>query len=184
MTLRGCLAKLTIQANRAEELDDSHSEMDSLVEWRREKVWEYRAMGCSIDEIVDILKKKPDVKISHGTVWRDLKAKQKEVEKGFKDYIEKDLPMQHNLAIAGLDKILKEAWRIYLKSGEDKTSLQALTVIQSAIMSKQSVLADPTQIEKAIKLVTKVRAQLSKSNQETEKDAESSSSLQSSQVSP
>ncbi|HXV46619.1 MAG TPA: hypothetical protein VD736_08100 [Nitrososphaera sp.] len=64
---------------------------------------------------MDIMKVKPEIRISHGTVVNDLKYTQKEIEKNFNSYIE-NLPMQHNLAVTGLDRVIKEGWRMYAKT--------------------------------------------------------------------
>lgn len=61
----------------AREMDYSRSEMDSLIKWRKEKVWELKSCGLTIDEIVESLKPKQGIKISHATVHRDLKTKER-----------------------------------------------------------------------------------------------------------
>jgi DNA-binding NarL/FixJ family response regulator len=53
-------------------MDDSNSKMDSLTRWRREKVWELKSCGLTMDEIAETLKLKEGIRISHGTVHRDL----------------------------------------------------------------------------------------------------------------
>ena len=151
---------MTRAKNLEAESDDLNSKVDSLIDWRKEKVWELKSCGLTIDEIVVTLKPKPGIKISHGTVHRILRAKQKEIEENFKNYIEKELPMQHSLAVTGLDLVVKEAWRIYARAADDRIKLGALQTISTATMQKQAVLGDPTQIEKAIKLVGRLRSQM------------------------
>ena len=68
---------MTIPEIPAREMDYSRSEMDSLIKWRQEKVWELKSCGLTIDEIVESLKPKQGIKISHATVHRDLKTKEK-----------------------------------------------------------------------------------------------------------
>jgi len=147
---------LTVSEIPTRETDNSRGKADRLREWRREKVWEYKSMGCSVDEILDLLKSKPEIRISHDTVINDLKAKEKEIEKNFANYIEKDLPMQHSLAVTGLDRVIKEGWRMYAKTEEPKV----LAIIADAYMKKQAVLGDPAQIERAIKLVGQMKQKL------------------------
>lgn len=114
---------------------------------------------------MDELKKgHTDVKISLGTIHADLKEKQAELAESFKSYIENELPHLHRLAVTGLEQVLKEAWRIYESDSDNKTKLHALAVIQSAIMNKQSVLGDPSQIERAIKVVAKIRKTIQSSD--------------------
>jgi hypothetical protein len=141
----------------AQEKEIPRGKADRLIQWRRDKVWELRACGKTFDEIVEELKPKPSIKISHGTVARDLSAKQREIKEGFKHYIEEELPVQHNLAVTGLDKVIKEAWNIYEKADDQKSALAALNVISDATMKKQAVLGDPAQIERALKAVARFR---------------------------
>ena len=108
---------------------------------------------------METLKTKPNVRISHGTVVNDLKVKQAEIQANFKHYIEKELPIQHNLAVTGLDRFIKEAWRIYAKAADDRTRLAALQTISTATMQKQAVFGDPAQINKALQAVVRIRKQ-------------------------
>lgn len=118
-------------------------------------------MGFTIDEIVVFLRSKPEIKISHGTVCRDLAAKQEEVQDAFKSYIGDELPRQHHLAVIGLQKVLKEAWRLYINNPHDpRLQLAALHVVTETIMRKQAVLGDPAQIEKAILAAARLKNHL------------------------
>lgn len=130
-------------------------------------------MGYSIDKIVQTLKaNKPEIKISHGTVHNDLKAKYEEIKEAFKSYLEEELPRQHRLAVTGLDKVLYEAWHIFESEQDTKAKLQALNVISETIMRKQQVLGDPEQIQRAIKTVTQLREALRKEDNENESAAD------------
>jgi hypothetical protein len=149
--------KLTVEDSTAPESDGTRGNSDTMRTWRRDKVWEMKSMGRTIDEIVEKLKPKEGIKISHGTVHNDLKFRQKQIEASFKNYIDKELPIQHNLAVTGLDRIINEGWKIYEKAEDQKTALAALDVISDAIMKKQAVLGDPAQIERAIKLVSSLK---------------------------
>ena len=117
-------------------------------------------MGLTKQEIVEALKPKEGIKISYGTVHNDLESKNYEIQANFNNYIEHEIPMQHRLAVTGLDKVLKEAWRLYLKAEDQKTALAALNVISDAILKKQSVLGDPTQIQKALMAVASLKRKL------------------------
>lgn len=156
-------------------MDYSRSEMDSLINWRKEKVCELKSCGLTIDEIVESLKPKQVIRISHATVHQDLKTKEKEVETHFKDYIEKELPVQHSVAVTGLDRAIKESWRIYARAAENRTRLAAMSIISDATMKKQAVLGDPAQSEKTIKLVTSLQKKI------PEKESNDSSNLRNNQ---
>ena len=59
----------------------------------------------------------------------------------------------------GLDRVIKESWRIYARASDDRTRLAAMSIISDATMKKQAVPGDPAQIEKAIRLVAKLSKQ-------------------------
>ena len=168
---------MTASEKLSQESDYSRGESDSLRIWRREKVWELKSCGLTIDEIVETLKTKPNVKISHGTVAKDLRAKEEEIERNFEHYIKKELPMQHHLAVTGLDRVIKESWRIYARASDDRTRLAAMSIISDATMKKQAILGDPAQIEKAIRLVGKVRADLANRDEDAQEQAHSTAGL-------
>ncbi len=163
---------MTVEETRTEETEESNTAFD-MRQWRKDKVWELRSMGYSIDKIVQTLKaNKPEIKISHGTVHNDLKAKYEEIKEAFKSYLEEELPRQHRLAVTGLDKVLYEAWHIFESEQDTKAKLQALNVISETIMRKQQVLGDPEQIQRAIKTVTQLREALRKEDNENESAAD------------
>ena len=141
----------------SQESDVTKGKSDTFREWRRAKVWELRATGCSVDDIVDLLKdNRPDVKISHGTVYNDLKAKQEQIAESFEHYIE-DLPLQHHLSRTHLDMIKKQAWRLYYKSKDEKVQVQALNTAMNAEGEINKLLGDPEHISKLLRTQAKLR---------------------------
>lgn len=139
---------MTVNEKPTQELDDSNSKMDSLVRWRRETVWQLKSCGLGIDEIVETLRPKPGIKISHGTVCRDLKFKEKQVEKEFTGYI-KNLVIKHNLAMTRVQRVLKEAWRQYAR--DERLAKEMLPIILKATEVEHNLLGDVGMIEKGIR---------------------------------
>lgn len=129
-------------------------------EWRREKIWELKAKGFTHREILEELSKDPLLKISLGTITRDLQQKQAEIKENFQRYVEDELPAQHQLALTNLKNVNKEAWRIFEKSQDDKTKLAALHTAQEAQAAINTLLGDPEFIAKAITVAGKLRKQM------------------------
>ena len=102
---------MTEAENPAQERDDSNSEMDSLVKWRREKVWELKSCGLTIDEIAETLKPKEGIKISRGTVFSDLKAVRLDIQRELFNYTD-EMVFELHLALHGLKETIKEAWKV------------------------------------------------------------------------
>ncbi|AFU58301.1 hypothetical protein Ngar_c13630 [Candidatus Nitrososphaera gargensis Ga9.2] len=132
---------------------------NDLIEWRRSQVLSMLATGLSQTEIADMLK------VAVSTVNKDIKKIRLEAKAKQQDYIDNELPFQHKLAVASLDKVLEEAWQIFRTEKAVKARLAALEIIADSTMKKQAVLGDPAQIEKAIKLVNRLRKQISSTGQ-------------------
>jgi hypothetical protein len=128
--------------------------------WRKEKVWELKSKGFSHREILAELGRDPLLRISLGTIDRDLKQKQKEIRENFQKYIEEDLVAHHHLALTNLQAINKEAWRIFEKATDEKVKLSALHTAQEAQSAINATLGDPEYISKAMKVAGKLRKQL------------------------
>jgi DNA-binding transcriptional regulator LsrR (DeoR family) len=139
---------------------------DEQIEWRRSKIIELASQGLSQREIAHVMK------VSVGTVNGDLQFLRQRAKVNIQRFIEDELPHQHELAVTGLDKVIKESWKLFDKEQDSKAKLQALNVVSDAIMKKQAVLGDPSQIEKAIKIVAKLskQARENEGNGSSEKD--------------
>jgi hypothetical protein len=147
----------------AQETEQSTTEEEHISErtWRREKIWELKSKGFSHREILEELgSKDPLLKISLGTITRDLQQKQAQIKANFAKYIEEELPAQHQLALTNLQAVNKESWRIFQKAGDDKTKLAALSTAQQAQMAINQLLGDPEYISKAMSVVGRLRKHL------------------------
>lgn len=134
-----------------------------LIEWRYNKEWELASKGATQSEIAQILK------LNKSTISKDFKKLRKQAKSGINKYIEEKLPFEHQKTLVGLDEVIKQGWAFALNNDNDaKIRLQALTVISDAYMKKQAILGDPAQIEKAIKVVSKLRQQIHENNNSSE----------------
>lgn len=119
-----------------------------------------RAKGYTLDEIVETLKAgHKDVKISHGTVFNDLKAIREFSNNEFQDYIE-NLPFEHKLALTGIMEVIRKAWEIVDSTKDDRTRIAALALVKDAYLSKQDLLGDSDTLEKALLFIQKAKGQL------------------------
>jgi hypothetical protein len=135
--------------------------------WRREKVWELKAKGLSHRDILTVLKgKDPLLKISLGTITNDLKEKQAEIDRAYQQYIENDLPYQHNLALTNLRAVVREAWLIVSAAKTDGDKIQALRTVTAAQAAIDELMSDPATIQHALTTSVKLKKSL-----QTEKSA-------------
>ena len=130
---------MTEAENPAQERDDSNSEMDSLVKWRREKVWELKSCGLTIDEIAETLKPKEGIKISRGTVFSDLKAVRLDIQRELFNYTD-ELVFELHLTLHGLQETIKEAWKVV--EDEPGKKLEALRLIEDCYVKRFALMTD------------------------------------------
>ena len=133
---------------------------------RNEKICELRSRGYSYRDILEELKTSPDIKISMGTIANAIKEKQSQIDEAYRAYVDHELPYQHSLAMTNLQAINKQAWRIFESSKDDKIRLQALHTSKEAQAAINDLMTAPESIQKAIKVVGKLRGQLEKEGNE------------------
>ena len=138
------------------------TEKPRIKDWRNEKIWELRSRGYSYRDILEELKTSPDIKISMGTIANAIKEKQSQIDEAYRAYVDQELPYQHSLAMTNLQAINKQAWRIFESSKDDKVRLQALHTSKEAQAAINDLMTAPESIQKAIKVVSKLRGQLEK----------------------
>ena len=74
------------------------------IDWRRGKVQELSSKGHSQRDIAQILR------VSNGTVNRDLAILRQQAKANIKRYIDERLPEEYEKCLVGLNAITKEAW--------------------------------------------------------------------------
>jgi transcriptional regulator len=144
------------------ENSSTESEKPTLKEWRNEKIWKLRSRGYSYREILEELKTSPDIKVSMGTIANAIKEKEEEIDEAYRNYVDKTLPYQHNLALTNLQSINKQAWAIFESSKDEKIKLQALHTTKEAQAAINDLMTAPESIQKAIKVVGKLKGHLHK----------------------
>jgi orotate phosphoribosyltransferase-like protein len=70
-----------------------------------------------------------ELQVSQGTVSDNLSYLKKESKKYLEKYITESLPHEYQKCMVGINQVLNMAWSIVNKSLDDKTKLQALTLI-------------------------------------------------------
>lgn len=98
------------------------------------------------------------------TISKDVKFLRANAKEAMTDYLERELPMQHTLALAGLEGVIERARKIADKS--DSRELAALSLIKDCLMDKQAILGSPEYIVRAIKARKRYSDQLDQLEQE------------------
>jgi DNA-binding transcriptional MerR regulator len=129
------------------------------IEWRRSKVLELRNEGFNQSEISDMLK------IHKSTINRDLKYLSERARKNVETHLHEKLPEEYQLCMTGLNEVLKKSWEIANSSSsavDEKTKLQALSLVNDCYKYKMDLVTNGVVITDAIKFVENVKEELPK----------------------
>jgi hypothetical protein len=154
----------------------SKNERQRIVEWRRSKVLELSSQGHSQPEISRTLQ------ISLGTVNKDLSYLRQQAQENLKTHIQDKLPEEYQNCMTGINLVLKICWDIVNKSRninnnnndgqtvttmtDNKTVLQALTLINDCNKYKMDLTTNGVVITDAIKFVQTTKEKLTMSSKE------------------
>jgi hypothetical protein len=135
------------------------------IEWRRSKVAELDSQGHSQPEISRILK------VSIGTVNRDLYILRRQAQQKIKRYIDERLPEEYEKCLVGLNAITREAWNTSQQTEDKREKIQALSLAKECYSMKLDLLTNATVVDDAIRFVSqKSKEELKLSANDNEQD--------------
>jgi hypothetical protein len=117
------------------------------IEWRS-KVAELDSKGHSQPEIARILR------VSIGTVNRDLSLLRHQARENIKRYINERLPEEYEKCLVGLNAITKEAWSTSQSTEDKREKIQALSLAKECYSMKLDLLTNATVVDDAIRFVS------------------------------
>ena len=139
---------------------NSLSSSVNSIEWRRSKVLELSSQGHSQPEIARILQ------ISQPTINRDITYLRQLAQENLQKHIQEKLPEEYQRCLTGLNQVLKLSWDIANRSKnasndngqtmtmtDDKTRLQALSLINDCYKYIMDLSTNGVVITDAIKFV-------------------------------
>ena len=149
------------------------------IEWRRNKVQELLVRGHNSYEISDALQ------ISQSTIFRDIEYLKKEAQQNLKTHIQDKLPQEYQRCLTGMNQVLKLSWQIagnirhngqdhnndnnnnnIVTTGDDRTRLQALALINDCYKYIMDLTTNGVVITDAIKFVQTSKEKLTMSAKE------------------
>jgi hypothetical protein len=153
-----------------------------LIEWRRSKVLEYHSQGYSMTEITNMLHVK-----NVSTISRDLEYLREKAQENLKTHIQQKLPEEFQRCLTGMNQVLKLSWKIanntkqsgqdlndnnsnIVTTGDDKTRLQALSLINDCYKYIMDLTTNGVVITDAIRFVQTNKEKLV-SKKEDEKES-------------
>jgi uncharacterized Zn ribbon protein len=159
-----------------------------MIEWRRNKVQQLLVQGHSQWDIAD------ELKIDQSTVSRDIQCLRQQAQENLKTHIQNKLPEEYERCLTGMNRVLKLSWQIAnnnnnvrqnsqdyndsnsntLTTGDDRTRLQALSLINDCYKYIMDLTINGIVITDAIKFVQTNKEKLTAmSNREEENGKES-----------
>ena len=99
------------------------SEMQQQIEWRKSQVLELSSQGYTEREIASRLQ------VHCTTVHRDIASLNKQARENLQHHIHETIPAEYQKAMNSLNQVLRMTWFIANKTEDEKTRLQALTLI-------------------------------------------------------
>lgn len=154
---------MTATENQSPVTDGTSTETEKFdaIAWRREKVLTLRAKGYTYDKIVQTLKAgHPDVAISHGTIANDLQTIKEQVNAELDQWVTKELPMAHRLALQGIMEVIRSAWELADSTRDEKTRLQALGLVKDAYVTQKDFLSNSSVLNKTIRWIEWAKKEL------------------------
>ena len=156
----------------------------SQIEWRRNRVQELVVKGYNQYEIADTLK------ISQPTISRDLDFLKQQAQENLKTHIQNKLPEEYQRCLTGMNQVLKLSWQIAnndkqngqdhndnnnntLTTGDDRTRLQALSLINDCYKYIMDLTTNGVVITDAIKFIQENKEKLTRSTNEDKNGGES-----------
>jgi predicted transcriptional regulator len=143
------------------------SSIRNNLEWRRNKVLELSSQGLTQSEIATVLK------ITQPTVNKDLTSIKKQAAANLQRHIQETLPHEYQKCMVGINQVLKMTWSIISKTVDDKTSLQALALINDCNKYKMDLTTNGVVITDAIKFVQTNKEKLMSTKEEDNGSKES-----------
>jgi predicted transcriptional regulator len=123
-------------------------EENDRIDWRRGKVQELSSQGYSQREIAQILR------VSCGTVNKDLFILRQQAKANIKRYIDERLPEEYEKCLVGLTVITREAWNTAANTEDKREKIHALSLAKECYSMKLELLTNATVVDDAIRFVS------------------------------
>ena len=124
------------------------------IEWRRDRVLELSSQGFSQSDIATVLQ------VEKSIISRDVAYLRHQAQENLQKHIHETIPEEYQNAMTGINQVLKKCWSIVSKAADDKTSLQALALINDCNKYKVDLTTNGAIVTDAIKYVTQKQEQI------------------------
>jgi hypothetical protein len=129
-------------------------EKEQQIEWRRSQVLELASQGYNQREICQKLQ------LDKSAVSRDMQFINRQAQDTLQKHIHETIPEEYQRCLTGINQVLKMAWSIVSKDIDNKTKLQALSLINDCNKYKMDLATGSAVCNQAIQFVTQKKVQL------------------------
>jgi hypothetical protein len=155
-----------------------------MVDWRRNKVQQLLVRGYSQWDVAE------ELQIDQSTVSRDIQYLRQQAQENLQKHIQQKLPEEYQRCLIGMNQVLKLSWQIAnnnpkqngqdlndnrntVTTGDDRTRLQALSLINDCYKYIMDLTTNGVVITDAIKFIQTNKEKLTISTNEDKNGKES-----------
>jgi hypothetical protein len=117
------------------------------IEWRRDRVMELSSQGFSQSDIATVLQ------VDKSIISRDVAYFKRQAQNNLQHHIHETIPAEYEKAMNSLNQVLRYTWTIAGKTADEKTRLQALTLITECNKYKMDLATNGTIVSDALKSI-------------------------------
>jgi len=117
------------------------------IEWRRDRVLELSSQGFNQSDISTVLQ------VDKSIVSRDVAYLRYQARDNLQHHIHEVIPAEYEKSMNSLNQVLRLTWAIVSKTPDEKTRLQALTLITETNKYKIDLATNGTIVTDALKCV-------------------------------
>jgi hypothetical protein len=117
------------------------------VQWRRDRVLELSSQGISQSDISTVLQ------VDRSIISRDVAYFRRQARDNLQHHIHETIPAEYEKAMNSLNQVLRLTWAIVSKTPDEKTRLQALTLITECNKYRLDLASNGTIVSDALKSI-------------------------------
>jgi hypothetical protein len=117
------------------------------IEWRRDRVLELSSQGFSQSDIATVLQ------VDRSIISRDVAHFKHRAKDNLQHHIHEVIPAEYEKAMNSLNQVLRLTWTIVGKTADEKTRLQALTLITECNKYRLELASNGTIVSDALKSI-------------------------------
>jgi hypothetical protein len=115
------------------------------IEWRRDRVMELSSQGFSQSDIAFALH------VDRSIISRDVAYLKRQAQENLQHHIHEVIPAEYEKAMNSLNQVLRLTWSIVGKTPDEKTRLQAMSLITECNKYKIDLATNGTIVSDALK---------------------------------